>query len=429
MRILTNGFPTNLPGSATMSQGGPANFAALFARYLAQFHPGHELISVMYENGRTVQGVERVHATAGHSQYMLKIPRALFRKVTRSKNRQDVPVFLLEQPLKRLLAFVREQKPDVVFLNGYGLFNWMLLKAADQAGVPVVIQHAGIWTKELRLHRRRYTPAGLRFMEQMEKESSRLASVEVFLNQWSRNYYRNHVAKGEARRIEIVPLPFDFGSFERLSANATRGRFAFAKNTLHIGVIGRWDKIKNHHAVLALAKKARKRGLAWQFHSVVHIPDTWGNRRIKRDYESIVDVIPPLDRDGISDFCRSVDLLIMPSLFDVSPTVVLEAMALDTPIVVSPTVGFAPTFTACGGRAWVVNPKDTERAMKRIAQVAGKKMPRALREKIIKMHDHREVFETYLQLFADASLRTIPMWEVVKTLFWREFDRYLPALR
>ncbi|MBP7770398.1 MAG: glycosyltransferase family 4 protein [Candidatus Pacebacteria bacterium] len=424
MRILTNGFPTNIPGSPVHSQGGPANFARLFSDYIGGLPGGHEMVSVFYKDGpvRHKEPVA-VHSTPGHTHYCLAIPRGTFRRVTQALVWGD-PAELLRTPLSQIGRFIREQNPDVLFLNGYGLFNWMLLHCAKEAGIPVVIQHAGIWTKELRLHGYRYSRAGRRIMEQMEKDSSELSSVEIFLNSWSRDYYRKRVAAGQARRTEIVPLPFDFNSFNQLSASAKRGRFSrFNKSKMHIGVIGRWDAIKNHDAVLAMAQAAKKNGLPWQFHAVVAIPDSEDKAK-KRAYTDTVDVIEPLDREGISDFCRSVDLLVMPSLFDVSPTVVLEAMALDTPIAVSPTVGFAPVFAAHGARSWVINPSDADKAVGRISRILGKKIPPALREKIISMHDHARVFDTYLQIFEEAHLRTMPVWQVVKVIFWREVARY-----
>ena len=427
MHIFSNGFPTNLPDSEHISQGGPANFERLFFQYMEEAGLSHRWTGVILE-GVISNSVRLEHAceTPQANYYRLCVPKQLLRAVLKAKNSTADPARLWSKPIARLERIMREQKPDVVFLNGYGVLNWMLLRAAKNAGIPVVVQHAGIWTKELRLHKDRYSEHGRRLLEDMEKESSQLASVEVFLNGWSRDYYRDNVAPGTSRKTEVIPLPFNFASFEKLSTNDQAAQFSFEKNKLHIGVIARWDSIKNHPAVLAIAKEARRQKLPWQFHSIVDIPDTEEYRSDKTAYKRYVDVIAPVDRAGVSNFCRSVDLLLLPSLFDVSPTVVLEAVALNTPIVISPTVGHARNFIAYGGGPWVIGPEDTKHAVRSIAAVLGKGMPAQLKEKILEAHDHRKVFAGYLQLFAEARLREMPMSEVVRKLFWQELSRVLP---
>lgn len=425
MRILSNAFPTNLPNSEKISQGGPANFARLFNQYIADTNAPHEWVGVMLEAtpSNTVR-LQHVFTMPKRRYFRLRMPKSAINSVTKSVQKEDDPNLLWAKPIARLEKLLREQKVDVVFLNGFGIFNWMLLKAGHRAGVPVVIQHAGIWTKELGIHKDRYTVNGRRLLEAMEKESTQLSSVEVFLNRWSRDYYRDKVASGEAHKTEVVPLPFNFQAFEELSRASSQSKFAFEKGVFHIGIIARWDEIKNHAAVLAMAKLARKNKLPWRFHAVVEIPEQY--KKEAQIYRRYVDVIAPLDRAGISDFCRSVDLLLLPSLFDVSPTVVLEAASLNTPIAISPNVGFVRDFISCGAAAWVIDPSDTEGALQAISRIRGVAMPTELRQTLLYKHDHAKVFATYLQIFKEARLRDLPLWEVVKILWRQEWARFIP---
>lgn len=428
MRIFSNAFPTNLPDSETISQGGPANFERLFLQHIEASNLPHEWVGVMLEGVHSDSvRIQKVCTLPQRTYYRLYVPKSLIGAVVRAKSTKTDPSRLWQKPIARIERLMRAQKPDVVFLNGFGILNWMLLRAAKNVGIPVVIQHAGIWTKELNIHKDRYTEFGRRLMENMEKESSELASIEVFLNGWSRDYYRAHVATGSPRKTEVVPLPFDFASFKELSAYTDKcSSYNFDRAKRHIGIIARWDTIKNHDAVLAMAKEARRKGLPWQFHSIVEIPDTEEYRVKKAEYQKYVDVLPPADRSGISDFCRSVDLLLLPSVFDVSPTVVLEAVALGTPIAISPTVGHVRNFMLYGGSAWVIDPTDTRAAVQNIDAIMGKPVPSELQEKILGLHDHAKVFDTYLRLFAEAPLRDLPMRDVVKRLFWQELARYVP---
>ncbi len=401
MIILTNGFPTNLPDSEKVSQGGPANFARLFKDYLSDVESKDHWIGLMlqggsYKNTRLV----KKYSLPQRKYYRLHVPRQLFKDIVQAKIFGDSSL-ILKKPIDRLVTLMLETKPDIVFLNGFGLLNWLLLKAAEKAKIPVVIQHAGIWTKELRIHKKLYTKAGRKMMEEMERDSSRLAVAEIFLNDWSKRYYENHVTKRNDCEAHIIPLPFDFCSFRELDLHASQTRSPHKMNTQHfnIGTIARWDEIKNHKAILALAKEIKRRNLPWQIYAVTTIPDVPKFKKMKKEYEQYIKVIPALDRPGVSDFCQSVDLLIQPSLFDVSPTVVLEAISSGTPIVISPTIGYVHNFLSYQAKDWVLDFTDPELTVKHLKQLMGRKIPNSLRQFILSAHDHRTVFNTYLNLF------------------------------
>ncbi len=427
MRILTNGFPTNLPDSETISQGGPANFARLFINHIIESHLEHRWVGVVMERAPSnVASIKEIFSSSFRCYFRLRVPAPALQRILKAKKGTESAV-VLKAPIQRLVELIEQEKPDVVFLNGFGLLNWMLLKAAERTGTPVVIQHAGIWHKELGLHKQLYSEQGRKLMEEMEREATRIAAVEIFLNGWSRDYYRSVVAPGDVRRTEIIPLPFDFTTFRQLSETIRTSQFEFDATVVHIGVIARWDEIKNHTAILEMAKEAEKRKLPWKFHAVVEIPDTKKHDKASREYRQYIDVIKPLDRAGISDFCRSVDLLILPSLFDVSPTVVLEAIALETPIAISPTVGYVEDFMACDAASWVVNPSNAAMAVDALQNITGKKMPLRLRERLLEIHDHRMVFSKYLEIFSGANVRGLPMGEVIKVLWRQEISRFFPT--
>lgn len=403
MRILSNGFPTNLPNSETVSQGGPANFARLFVGYLMEANPNHEWIGVILEGSSSkTTRLEKVFTSKQRSYFRLRMPKSSLRSIVHAKHTHRSPEEITEKAITRLATFMKNRKPDVVFLNGFGLLNWMLLKAAERANIPVVIQHAGIWTKELDIHKQFNSPAGRRLMKAMERDATRISAMEVFLNTWSRDYYKQNVAAGADERTTIIPLPFNFELFTHLYASeATNFDLDPAKQ--HIGVIARWDDIKNHRGVLAMARETSRRKLPWQFHSVVHIPNHKNYASKKRAYEKHVDVMAPMDRAGIAAFCRSVDLLLLPSLFDVSPTVVLEAVASGTPIVISPNIGYVHNFAALEASDWVIDPAKASQAVKALERVMGKPLPRKLTNYIKAAHDHRRVFEQYLAVFEQVS--------------------------
>ncbi len=398
-----------MPNSEKFSHGGPANFARLFYNFIFP-NPEHQWIGLMFKWGKSRSIRLRSRFFFLRREYhCLYVPQDLIKQITRATCYKD-PRKILYEPLERLTAFIKEKKPDIVFLNGFGVFNWMLLVAANRAGVPSVIQHAGILTKELHVHHYLYTSAGHKIMSEMEKDSSLLTSAEVFLNSWSRDYYQKNVFRRNDEKAVIIPLPFNFGKFKDSVQNKkpSDSRFILDPKKFHIGVIARWDEIKNHSAVLSLAKEAKKRGLNWQIHSVTEIPDCPKYRLQKREYQNYVSIIPLLDRDGIADFCHSMDLLIQPSLFDVSPTVVLEAMALDTPIIISPNIGYVNNFIEHGAKDWIIDwTTGAKKVVDRILRLRNRQIPVSLKKYLIKAHDQEKVFSSYLKLFSQVKNKKV----------------------
>ncbi len=401
MKILSNAFPTNMPDSEKVSQGGPANFAWLFKNYIVS-NTKHSWVGLLFENVKTgPKNCKKAYSFKQCDFYRLRIERALLKTIVSTKKKID-PEVVLKKPIRQIIKLIKAQKPDVIFLNGFGIYPWILLKAAELSGVPVVIQHAGIWTKELNVHKKLYSTEGRKVMERMEKDATKIASHEVFLNEWSKRYYNENISKLDNKKTSIIPLPFDFVSFKKLNSCNEAPLFNFSKKKIHIGLIARWDEIKNHKAVLAMAKEAKKQNLPWVFHSVVDIPDTANYRKEKNEYAKYIDIIPSLHRLGISQFCNAVDMLILPSIFDVSPTVVLEAIASNTPVVISPNIGFAHEFKIYGGEKWVVDFNNTALALKHIKKLFGKEMPKLLKKRIKKNHKFDNVFDNYLRVFSTA---------------------------
>lgn len=393
-----------MPDAEQISQGGPANFAHLFIKHIVS-RTTHRWTGVLFESVSVgASGCEKKYTFQQQEYYRLRVLRATLQSIVTAKKVVD-PALLLKKPIQQCVELIEQQKPDIIFLNGFGIYNWMLLKAGEATKTPVVIQHAGIWTKELLIHKKRYSTAGRKMMEKMEQDSTRLVSHEIFLNEWSKKYYHSTIAKGAAQNCGVVPLPFDFVLFKKLVAQKSAEVFAFDQASVHIGIIARWDAIKNHGAILDLAKEAKRRQLPWVFHAVTAIPETDQHKRTRTAYAKHVDIVPPLDREGISQFCKAVDLLVLPSQFDVSPTVVLEAVASSTPIVISPTVGFADAFKKHGGKSWVVDFTDIARAANSIKKLLGKPMPKQLAASIKQNHNATMVFVEYLRIFKNALAR------------------------
>jgi hypothetical protein len=402
MKILTNEYLCNTPNFKKPAKGGPANFARLFFDYLKKDSAKHEWIGIILrdldQKNKNLFIRKADDRQAGRFIYKFSFPFTLTEKILQAK-KIGSPEEILKEPIAYLSKFIKKISPDIVFLNGFSIGNWIILQAAQQAKIPIVIQHAGIWTIELDAYKDLYSSAGLKMMKEMYKDSSRLASAEVFLNNFCLKYFQKNVFKKPQTNqelVKVIPLPINFEFFKKTSGN--HSIFNFDKQVFNIGVIARWDRIKNHEAIASLAELISKKNLPWKIHSITRIPNSTKKAALKKKYRRYVDVIDHLNKDGVADFLRNSDLIIMPSKFETTGAVVLEAIACKKPAAISPFVGLVDDYLKYGAKEWIVDFNNPEKAIEQIDKIKNKPLPKKLTNNLIKKHEQKKVFQQYLAL-------------------------------
>ncbi|MFA5021236.1 MAG: hypothetical protein WC517_04230, partial [Patescibacteria group bacterium] len=209
MIIFSNDYLANLPGSKKQAKGGPANFAKRFKSFLMQTEDDCLWIGLIINFKKSIKQprIKKIGETGESLRYYrLNIPERLIKKISRAPKKINAAKEF-KSAIDLLAGLMKKTKTDVIFLNGYALSNWLILKAAETAAIPVAIQHAGIWTKELEMYHDFYSPAGRKMMEDMEKEITKIAAAEIFLNDWSRKYFNTKVGKTAGDKTHIIPLP------------------------------------------------------------------------------------------------------------------------------------------------------------------------------------------------------------------------------
>ncbi len=395
MRILTNEYASNVPGSTGIGSGGPANFARSFGTYATKL--GATWIGLIHEHGRVA------HSPTIRTRFLqdsvrlfgFAIPEARYRGFLRMRRKQ-LPETWFAEELARIQRWMREERGDLLFLNGFSVFAWLLLKAAAREGIPVVIQHAGIATVEVDQYAHLFSRASREAMAEMEREVVELATRQVFLNAFSKRAFAAWVRPVPTAQAVIIPLPYDplFAKGRRRRKTTEPKKQAFV-----VGCVARWDRIKNHPAVLAIAQAAKKRGAPLTFRSVTKIPTTTVHAQVKARYRRLIEIVPPMDRTALAAFYRSVDVLLLPSHFDVSPTVVMEAALCGTPTLIAPHVGWVSEYRAQGMGTWIIGMEDPERVLDRLMRCAGRPPTDAFVAHLRKTHAPAAVFRTYLRLF------------------------------
>lgn len=399
MKILSNDYLSNLPKSSHVSHGGTANFAYHFSTYTAD--QGHEWIGVMNAlNDQPTPRIQKKATIPGRTYYQFSYLYAHSRSFLSLKKKVDPREWFAPQ-IKCLRQFIRRHKPDVLFLNGFPMYGWLLLEAAAQEHLPIVIQHAGIAQVEFEQYKHLYSTAARAMLLDMERDIVSVGAKQIFLNAYSQGVFAKKVAPSSKKQSIIIPLPYLQAFADGILHNQTQNTIKKSKKIV-VGCVARWDRIKNLKAVLVLAKEAKQKNLPWTFKSVTTIPQTPIQIRFKEAYKREIEVVAPMPQLDLIPFYQSLDLLILPSHFDVSPTVVMEGALVGKQTLISPSVGWVSEYQACGLDDLIIDFSDPRQVIKRIQKILKQKPSVRFRNLVQKKHAPKQVFAAYLEVFSSV---------------------------
>ncbi|HCR52632.1 TPA: hypothetical protein DIV48_03265 [Candidatus Kaiserbacteria bacterium] len=397
MRILSNDYLSSVPGSGINVKGGPARFAADFST--VAISQGHEWIGLLH-NPESGEYQER--AVAGGKRFFSINAPSVTIEGLRELREPLAPEAYLAEDINSVKDLFKELRGDVLFLNGFSAYAWLLFAAAREIGLPVVIQHAGIFSREVEEYADLFTRAGRELCFAMEKDAAEYAAANIFLNEFSKKAFERIVQTRTVSNPHIIPLPHPGWPFEDAAGPKKRKERV-------LGVVARWDRIKNHEAILALAETLRETNVPWRIRSVTSIPDTAVHTEFKSRYRNCIEIVPPMSHTALMDFYQSVDVIILPSHFDVSPTVVMEAASLGVPTLISPNVGWVSEYEHCGMEEWIADfsrPHDVVRRLEKHFIRTEWPETKRFAEYIKKCHDPAIVYRSYLTLLKGTSIAT-----------------------
>lgn len=394
MRILSNDYATTGANGKTVHHGGPANFTKPFSEYISSH--GHEWIGVIhrYEKIQTSK-ISKASDEKRKICYTLSSPKKQLDGFMQSPKARD-PRKCFAKQIQAIRDLIKRTSPDLLFLNGFSVFAWTLLEAARHEQLPIVIQHAGISKVEFKLYSHLYSKAAVSMVHAMERDIVAYASKQIFLNEFSRDYFKKHVCDVPENQATIIPLPYPEAFKKRIKTVKRRPNVSGHKS---IRCVARWDRIKNHDAILKIAKAAKRQSLPWKFEVVTRIPDTPVRSAFKRSYRKYINIIPPMPNEELVSFYKDADIVILPSLFDVSPTVVMEAAIAGKGTAISPCVGWVSEYKSTGLDHWIVDFKKTEQAITQIKRLLNSRTPTQFKKMIETLHEPKRIFRSYLTLF------------------------------
>jgi glycosyltransferase involved in cell wall biosynthesis len=392
MKILTNSYREKK--NRKVLAGGPRNFVALMTAELNR--SGHQIIGLSIHGKKKVDNkfLFRQEVSGKNPSWFLKL-RLNLSDIYDAK--KAVLPQSLEAPLAVITSAIKEINPDVVLLNGFSIINWFILRAAHNLDLPVMVVHHGLWFKEFsNVREQGLSQATAKIFREMEKDAARFADQQVFLNEFSRQEFSKNLIKPRSGHSSIIPLPYN-PLFKKPGKKVLTQKF-FNTDKIKIGTVSRWDPVKAPEKFLALAKEAKKQKLPWEFYAVINLKYNYSKlAKAKKEFSKYVHVIRQLPQEELKSFYRHMDTLIVPSNFDVSPTVVMEAALEGRPTAISQNVGWVSEYRQVGAGEWVMDFDQPAKALKTISSLLGfkKNSFSKLAKQIESKHNHKAVFAAY----------------------------------
>jgi glycosyltransferase involved in cell wall biosynthesis len=258
------------------------------------------------------------------------------------------------QALRRL---VREREIDIVHAHEYktdGL-AWMLARA--EKVIPLATVHG--WTGHSRRERWLYYPLDKRILARFP----RLIAVSGEIR---RELLRRGV---RPERVTTILNGIDPGAFRRDPARgpAMRQSLGFAPGDVVLGTVGRLEPQKRFDRLLEVFAGLRKSRPHLRLVLV-------GEGSARGDLEALRQKLGVQEdchilghRADVADLHHAFDLFVQSSDYEGTPNVILEAMALQTPVVAT-DVGGTGELISDGEHGLLVPPGDPERLSQTIAR-------------------------------------------------------------
>ena len=248
---------------------------------------------------------------------------------------------------------LRQQAPDVLLINGTYSTPWILAQAAKELGIPIVLRYAGVLQKEVS-HKSFWVKKRLLVHE---KWLASAAAAIIYPSKICQKVVETEIMGGPTKYGVVIPNP------------ATTIKTLLRRNTgrYTIAAIGRWSRIKNFQAFIALHQEL----LAEEWpHRAIMVTSHWDE---KFGIPETMERKLQMDQVDLFEFYRSVNLLVVTSHFETFCNVAAEALASGTQVLVSKNVGFAEILIKAGLKRMVIDsfddPVKVAEAVKRLAKI------------------------------------------------------------
>jgi len=314
-----------------------------------------------------------------------KIPN-IAKIVNKSKNLDEVrneyePIIDLYQKA------IKDEKPDLVLVNGTYFMPWCLLIAAEREKIPTVVHYHGILTKEVQ----NWGEAQRKLFLEMERCFDSKKIFYIFPSKITKDIVEKEIFGREIKKCAILPNPVSGYFFD----GKTR------KENNNIGIVSRWSGVKNMNFCKKLAEYNHKKGSKFIFNVIT---DLNVEHKEYKKLSKFVKFHKPKSNKKLASFYRDMGVVISPSHFETYGNVAKEALASGTPAMVNPNMGVAETFDNLGLSDWIIDFDSVKSVYKKIEKVMGEEVHEDVKDKMKQLYMPQTIFSQMVSILSNVVL-------------------------
>lgn len=293
----------------------------------------------------------------------LDIPQ-IGKAVADSQNLDDLKR-IYKEAIEQYKIAIKEEKPDIVLVNGTYYLPWCLYLASKEIGVTTVLHYHGSISKETE----HWQEKPRKIFNEMEKSFDSKDLFYVFPSALTKQVVENEVFGHSIEKCSILPNAVPLHFFDQKVNRCKK----------NIGIICRWTKIKNIEFFNKLAKYNQKKGSQ---HTINVITDLKKNALPRQALDGMVKFRRPMESNEMGKFYSKMGVILSPSFFETYGNVPQEAIASGVPALVSSNMGVAEIFKQLGLAEFITDFASMPAAYERIKDVSGQAISQDVREKM-----------------------------------------------
>ncbi len=293
----------------------------------------------------------------------LEIPQ-INKAVFDAQNLEDLKQFY-KGAIEQYKIAIKEEKPDIVLINGTYYLPWCLYLASKEVGATAVLHYHGSISKETE----HWQEKPRKIFKEMEKSFDSKALSYIFPSELAKQVVENEVFGHSVKKYSILPNAVPLHFFEQKVNRCKK----------NIGIICRWAKVKNIDFFNGLAKYNQKRGGQYIINVIT---DLKKNAVSRQALGRMVKFRRPVDSNEMGKFYSKMGIVLSPSVFETYGNVPQEALASGVPALISLNMGVAEIFKQLGLSEFITDFASIPNVYERIKDISGQSVSQDIREEM-----------------------------------------------
>ncbi len=305
--------------------------------------------------------------------------------VNKAKNLAEVqkayePVILAYQEA------IKNEKPDLVLVNGTYFMPWCLFLAAEREKVPMVLHYHGVLLKEVQ----NWGAKQRKIFLNMERCFDRKDIFYIFPSKITKSVVEKEVFKHKIKKSAVIPNPVSDHFFEEKIRVEKR----------NIGIVSRWTGIKNVRFCEELADYNNKNGNKFVVNIITDLQE---DNKIYKKLSKLVKFHKPKSNKKLASFYRNMGVVISPSHFETYGNVAKESIASGTPAMVNCNMGVSETFDSLGLGDWIIDFDSVKSVYDKIEGVMGEGVCKDVKKKMKELYTPHPIFTEIISVLTSAA--------------------------